>query len=411
MTAVLVSHPHAGAVSVAAAQALERRGRLAGYTSGFVVPATSVAGRLTARLAGRYPTLRNRILDGIAPAHLFSLPVGELLARGLGSAGNLLGQRSARYDALFSLHDLAVSKLRWPRHLDAVFAYEDAALFTFRAAKRRSAELACVWDLPLPEHRTLERMWAEESARWPGAAQGAPPREPGWKTARKDEELRLADVVSVASAHTRRSLEAIELSKPIVVAAYGFPVESFQQKAASPPGGPFTVLSVGTHDLRKGTPYLLEAWRLAQIEDARLMLIGPLRLSSAFLGRYAGQFEHIPHLPKAHLASWYQRADVLAFPTLGDGFGLVIQEAMACGTPVITTSSGGGPECIEHGVSGWIVRERSVDALVDQLRSCAANRAMTHAIGRAARVRAESWTWREAGDHFVDGLSAALARA
>jgi glycosyltransferase involved in cell wall biosynthesis len=84
---------------------------------------------------------------------------------------------------------------------------------------------------------------------------------------------------------------------------------------------------------------------------------------------------------------------------------------MACGTPVITTSSGGGPECIEHGVSGWIVRERSVDALIDQLRACAADRTMTSSIGRAARARAESWTWREAGDHFVEELSAALARA
>jgi glycosyltransferase involved in cell wall biosynthesis len=103
------------------------------------------------------------------------------------------------------------------------------------------------------------------------------------------------------------------------------------------------------------------------------------------------------------LADEFRAADVLAFPTLGDGFGLVMQEAMCCGLPVITTRCGGGPECITPGEDGWLVPERDVDALVETLRSVAANRDHTHAVGQAARRRAERWTWGEAG--------AALARS
>jgi glycosyltransferase involved in cell wall biosynthesis len=192
---------------------------------------------------------------------------------------------------------------------------------------------------------------------------------------------------------------------PILVTPYGFPVEAFAPRP-QPPKGRFTVLSVGSHDLRKGTPYLLEAWKRAAIPDAELHLIGPLRLAKPFVDGYAGTFRHWPHVPKSELGARYAAADLLVFPTLGDGFGLVIQEAMCSGTPVLTTPCGGGPECITDGVDGWLIPPRDVDALVERLRSCAANRDRVHEVGRAARARAERWTWRDAGQALVGALEA-----
>ena len=191
---------------------------------------------------------------------------------------------------------------------------------------------------------------------------------------------------------------------PIVVASYGFPVDAFARRQQRP-SGPFTVLAVGTHDLRKGTPYLLEAWKRAAIPDAELHLVGPLKLAKSFLDGYAGLFRHWPHVPKSELPARYAAADLCAFPTLGDGFGLVIQESMCCGTPVVTTPCGGGPECITDGVDGWIVPPRDIDALVDRLREAAADREQLFAMGQAARARAERWTWREAGAAFVRAIT------
>ena len=260
-----------------------------------------------------------------------------------------------------------------------------------------------VWDLPLPHYRTIEEVMREEARRWPTAMSAAPAAERLWKQRRKDEELSLATTISVASSFTRRSLERVEARQPIVVAPYGFPVDSLRLRDR-PPSGRFTALSVGTHDLRKGTPYLLEAWKRAAIPDAELRLVGPLRLSKSFLDGYAGLFTRVPHVPKRLLDGQYSAADVLVFPTLGDGFGLVIQEAMSCGTPVITTPCGGGPECITDGVEGWLVPPRDVDALVHRLREAAANRDRLAEMGRAARARAEGWTWLEAGQCLADAL-------
>jgi glycosyltransferase involved in cell wall biosynthesis len=401
-TAAIVSHPHAAAFAVGVASGLARQGRLAAFFTGITAREESWAGKLAGRLAQRRPVMKNRILPGLPPGTLRALPLVEIAARSAAQAAKKLDLPLNRYDSLFALHDAAVSRLPWPRETGMVYAYEDGALLTFRRAQKKGLER--VWDLPLPHYVAIEELWREEARRWPGAIAFAPHSEPAWKRRRKDEELALATKVSVASAFTKSSLEKTNHGRPVIVVPYGFPVESFAPRA-SPPTGPFTVLTVGTHDLRKGTPYLLEAWKRAAIPGGVLRLVGPMRLAKSFLDGYAGLFEHLPHVPKAELGAHYAAADLLAFPTLGDGFGLVIQEAMSTGTPVVTTPCGGGPECIDDGVDGWIVPPRDVDALADRFRFCAANRDRAFAMGKVARAHAERWTWRHAEDAMVRALS------
>jgi starch synthase len=398
---VLVSHPHASAFSVGVALAFGRQQRLARFVTGVAFGQAALSGPVGSLLANRWPVLHNRAVTDLPADRLRSLAALELATRAVAAALSKTRLRLKPYDALFVAHDAAVRAIPWPRETSAVYAYEDAALWTFQRARRRSLER--IWDLPLPHYQAIETLWLEERRRWPEAVDGPPYQEPPWKKRRKDGELALATQVSVASAFTKKSLEHLDLRVPVVVTPYGFPVDEFRARERSP-SGPFTVLSVGTHDLRKGTPYLLEAWKRAAIPNAELHLVGPLRLSKPFIDRYAGIFRHAAHLAKSELGARYAAADLLAFPTLGDGFGLVIQEAMCSGTPVVTTPCGGGPECITDGVDGWIVPPRDIDALVERLRDCAAHRDRVVAVGRAARARAERWTWRDAGDALVRAL-------
>jgi glycosyltransferase involved in cell wall biosynthesis len=403
LTAILVSHPHGNANACGLAAGLARADKLGAFITGVAAPEGTTSGGLLQVLARRHPVLRNRVLPGELDGRLVPLGAVELGARGGSWLLRELGVRTKAYDSVFVLHDAAVSWLPWPRGTTMVYAYEDGALRTFRRAARTG--IARTWDLPLPHYRTIEQIFRDEIRRWPGAMEPPPAAEPAWKQRRKDAELALATLVSVASAFTRKSLERTEVKVPVVVVPYGFPVESFSAKAAAP-NAKLTVLAVGTHDLRKGTPYLLEAWKRAAIPDAELHLVGPMRLTNAFLSPYAGTFKHWPHVPRAELGARYASADVLAFPTLGDGFGLVMQEAMCSGTPVVTTSCGGGPECITDGVDGWLVPARDVDALVERLRWCAGNRDRLFSIGKAARARAEQWTWKHAEDALVRALAA-----
>jgi glycosyltransferase involved in cell wall biosynthesis len=402
VSAVLLSHPHATAVANAAAAAFERYGKLALYITGVAAEASTCwAGALRVLATKKIVTL-NRIVSGIAPERLRSLGALEVGARAWVRLRRLMGREPPSvYDSLFVTHDRVVAKMSWPRSVDTVYAYEDGALSSFERAAQSS--MRSILDVPAPYYRVLEDRWREEWRRWPTAMDSPPPVEPSWKKHRKDSELRLANAVSVASRHTRASLEGAATAGPVVVVPYGFPVDIFPAKERAT-SGPFTVLAVGAQTVRKGTHYLLMAWKKAQIKDARLKLIGPLLLGKRFLGEHQGLFQHLAYLDRTALADEYRRSDLVAFPTLGDGFGLVMQEAMCCATPVVTTTNGGGPECIDDGSDGWIVAPGDIDALVDRLRFCAANRDHTRKVGLAARARAERWTWRQAGDALVSGL-------
>lgn len=401
MSAVLLSHPHVVPVSAGVAGALGRAGRLSCFATGVAFNAADWSGSVGSAIARWRPVVRNRIVSDVPRGKLRTHPFVELAARAAGGTLRSKFPSLNSYNLLFAAHDAAVAVSPWPRETTAIYAYEDGAQWTFQRAARLGLER--IWDLPLPHYLTIEEIWSRERARWPTAVDGPPHREPAWKRARKDRELALATTISVASAFTKKSLEGQEVRVPIVVAPYGFPTDQFAARSTRP-SGPFTVLAVSSHDLRKGTPYLLEAWKKAGLRDAELHLVGRMRLSKSFLDDYAGSFVHWPHVPRSQLAERYAAADVLAFPTLGDGFGLVIQEAMCCAVPVITTPCGGGPECITDGVDGWIIPPQNVDALVERLRACAADRDMTFETGRRARARAEHFTWQEAGLDLLRSL-------
>ncbi len=398
---ILISHPHAAAFSGGTAAGLERHGSLGLFVVGIgAAHGTWKAGVIEA-LASVAPIARNRVIRGVPPARLCSLGWLEAGARAFSRVASAVGMGGpSAYDAMFVSHDAAVAAIPWPTGTRAVYAYEDGALRTFRRAARLGIER--IWDLPIPHYATLERMWVEEAVRWPGAMGMAPRLEAVWKKRRKDEELALASRISVPSTYVRESLEAVGVKVPIVLTPFGFPVEDFEPKS-SPASGPFTVVAVGTQNLRKGTPYLLEAWKRAGLRNARLRLVGPMLLAQGFLSRYSGLFEHVPHIARTDLGEVYRSADLVALPTLGDGCPLVVQEAMSCGTPALTTRCGNGPDLITDGVDGWVVQERDVDVIVERLRAAAADRAKLHGMGQAARRRAEQWTWNDAG--------AALARA
>jgi glycosyltransferase involved in cell wall biosynthesis len=405
LTSFLVSHPHAAAVANATAVALERHGKLGLYTTGIIAGQATTLGRILHFLSPLGPVWRNRVLDihGDSLRSLFPIEAG---ARLIALAAESLGfDTPSLYDAIFVAHDAAVARLPWSNDITAVYAYEDAALRTFQHASARAIGRA--WDLPIPHYQTVERMWQREHQRWPGAGTAGQVVTPEWKKRRKDAEMDLANVISVASRHTRRSLEEAQVNVPVIVTPYGFPVFDFVPKEGASQG-PFTVLSVGIQGLGKGTHYLLQAWKKAGLKDARLRMVGPMRLSPSFLQDYAGLFEHVAYMPKPKLGDEYRAADLLAFPTLGDGFGLVIQESMCCGTPVVTTPTSGGPECITDGENGWLVPPGDVDALVERLRSAANDRDQLFATGKRARARAEQWTWREAGDALVASLTQEL---
>jgi alpha-maltose-1-phosphate synthase len=275
--------------------------------------------------------------------------------------------------------------------IDAIYAYEDGAACTFQAAKQSG--ILCLYDLPIPFYRTSRAIQAEEAERFPELAPALQAiQEPAWKIERKEQEVELADHIVVASSMTQKSLldRGVQPEK-ITVIPYGAPIDYFQPQPKSDPY--FRALFVGRVGPRKGVHYLLLAWQELQLPGAELLLVGVNEFPEGWLRNYTHLFRYVPSVPHCSLQNYYSAASVFVFPSLVEGFGLVLLEAMACGIPVITTVNTAGCNIITDGVDGFIIPIRDVNTLKEKLEWCYEHPLELAEMGKAARQKAEKLTW------------------
>src|SRR5690606_10190803 len=100
--------------------------------------------------------------------------------------------------------------------------------------------------------------------------------------------------------------------------------------------------------------------------------------------------------------------DVLVFPSLFEGFGLVITEAMSQGTPVITTDRTAGPEFIDHGRNGWLVEAGSTHALENSFDDLLTRPSLVRDVGHEALLTAQSRPWEVYGEELANTIMRTL---
>lgn len=345
-----------------------------------------------------HPALRPLIRT--APAR----EMGRLLAGALGvSAFSQHETGPLSIDAVFAGLDRKVAgRLRELEDCRAVYCYEDGALKTFRAAQERN--LPRLYDLPIGYWRVAQQVYLEERERepeWAVTLSGA--RDSAEKLAGKEEELKLATRVVVASSFTKETLRAAEFSAGVTVISYGAPSVGAGEIVSR--SGNLRVLYVGSLGQRKGLSYLLRAIHLLG-PKVELTLIGKKAAAGCRpLEEAISRHHWIPTLPHGEILAQMQRHDVLVLPSLFEGFGLVILEAMAQGLPVITTAHTAGPDLLSEGVDGFIVPIRSAEAIAEKLDRLAGDSTLLGEMKQAARKKAAERRW----DSYRDSL-AQLAR-
>ena len=116
-------------------------------------------------------------------------------------------------------------------------------------------------------------------------------------------------------------------------------------------------------------------------------------------------------VPREDLPQFYGIADLLILPSRREVWGLVINEAMACGVPVLTTEAvGAAPDMIQDGVNGYVVPPRDPRALRDALTRHFSDQTDHAAMGEAARTAAAPFTFERMADAFEAAVACALER-
>lgn len=159
------------------------------------------------------------------------------------------------------------------------------------------------------------------------------------------------------------------------------------------------ILFVGTLEPRKNLRRLIEAFALvAQVDaDVALVIVGAAGWMSSDLAplvRVRALSERVifaGYVPDEELPHWYRAATIFCYPSLYEGFGLPVLEAMACGTPVVTSTTSSLPELT--GDAALHVDPTDVAALADSLRTLLADPARRSMMREAGLVRARGYSW------------------
>ncbi|MDQ6640978.1 MAG: glycosyltransferase family 4 protein, partial [Actinomycetota bacterium] len=172
---------------------------------------------------------------------------------------------------------------------------------------------------------------------------------------------------------------------------------------------------------RKGQDVLLEAWPtvLERVPDARLLLVGDgkqrgeLERRRSGLGRSrAESVVFTGSVPWSQMPAHTDAGDVFAMPCRTrraglepEAFGIVFLEAAACGLPVLAGDSGGAPETVADGETGFVVPPRDAGAVAERLAGLLSEPERSRVMGAKGRERVvDGWTWRHAGKRLREVL-------
>src|SRR3954447_14492041 len=230
---------------------------------------------------------------------------------------------------------------------------------------------------------------------------------------------RRLDAVTTVSENSRRDIATYMGVEPAGVEV--IPVGIDPAEFTPPPPGQArdvdSILAITSADVAlKGLVHLLEALAKLRTErSVRLTVVGaarpggPADIALDRLGlrdavRFTGP------VPEAELVSLLQRATVVAIPSLYEGFSLPAIEAMACGTPLVTTDAGALPEVVGS-KAGLRVRAGDVGELTAALQLVLDSPSLGEQLGRAGRRRVlDSFTWRATAQRTADWYAETLER-
>ena len=290
---------------------------------------------------------------------------------------------------------------RWAgAHLEAcdfIHAMPGQALATFRAAKRLGVKT--VLNHATGPVRDWVRIMEPEYARAGLRLTDVCPYDDAY-FAREDEEYALADWHCAASTVVRDQLVARGIDERRVwVVPYGADERVFHPGGAR--SAEFSILFAGQVCLRKGIKTLCDALALADRREWRANFFGAV-LSESWKDvhdyRGATPLALMDAVPQATLAAAMRRSAVLVLPSIEEGFGLVVPQALNCGLPCIVSDRVGAKDLIRHRENGSIIPAQNPGALAAELTWWAEH----------PRIVTESFGWTEPARRLIALSRAAL---
>lgn len=295
-------------------------------------------------------------------------------------------------------------------NVDAVIMYDSTATTCFEILKKKAPQIKCVLDVSIASRPFLKKEFEKDMAKtgdyslkrdypnfWNDAAM---------KTFYR--EIQLADYFFAPSNIVKESLEYCG-AKPeqIFIIPYGVKLEDFPKRDYAPAGDSLKLIYVGQVTHRKGIHHLLNVIDQFDSESVSLKLVGTYSKSEKFVQAAKDQMniEFCGFKTHDELLGLYQESDAFVFPTLGEGYGLVVLEAMSVGIPVLCSDHAGGNDPIVDYYNGFVFKAGDEKDLFEKIQWCLENRKQLSAMGENANTTAQGFTW----DTYYSRISEAIS--
>jgi glycosyltransferase involved in cell wall biosynthesis len=228
---------------------------------------------------------------------------------------------------------------------------------------------------------------------------------------------RRSDAIVVYGDHVRRALVAVDGVEDSKIFTAGQAVEADRFTAAGEPAGSKELVFIGRFEAEKGVDDLFDAFAAVGDAGARLSLIGNGSLDAHVRSRAAEdpRIEVIGHVAQDELPRYLARARAVVVPSVTtrdfrEPWGLVVNEAMHAGLPVIATDSVGAAAhgLVEDGVTGFVVPERDPTALARAMNDILAHDDLSVELGRDAQERVAQYTFHSMANAFERAVEHAI---
>lgn len=228
-----------------------------------------------------------------------------------------------------------------------------------------------------------------------------------------DRALRAVDAIQVMNPWMLEYARHLNAGRDVDMRLLppGVDTRTFQPGQSGKPPDRFVLCVARLNDPRKNITLLAEAFALLPErirQTARLVLAGSPLPTASFRNRVNelglhDRIEVIESPTAPALLKLYQDARVFALPSDEEGFGMVLLEAMACGTPVVSTLSGGPDAIITDGEDGFLVPRNDAASLSNRLAQLLQNDALASQMGaRARRTIEQRYDETIVGETFVE---------
>jgi glycosyltransferase involved in cell wall biosynthesis len=295
---------------------------------------------------------------------------------------------------------------------DIFIGLSSFALEGIREAKRKGM-------ISIVDHGSSHMMWANEVYKREyerfqirNTKEIAP-----WLIEKENKEFTESDYVFVCSQHAKNTFirQGYDSDK-IIVNNLGVDLKAFYKIKKD--DNIFRIIFCGGIRVTKGVHYLIKAFNEAALPNAELWLIGggyPNKEIDIVVKRMNLNFHNV-HVkgpcPQGGLYKLFSQGSVFCLPSLDDGFGMVVPQALACGLPVIVTENTGAKDIVRDGENGFIVPVCDSQAISEKLIYCYENEQdfRNMKLNALESVGAHQLSWDAYGVRLIGHLNEILQK-